>query len=484
MRKSKVFFWLLVSFIFGIAVSSFVFFQLSLVYIFFIGGIFLLAIFPRGSLFFWLGLFVIIFNLGIIRYQNKTQNLNISFDKQEAVFEGVVKKRPSVRLNNTQLIMGELSFQQPKISVNKDFKILVFAHHYPEYQYGDKLLVEARLSRPQKLEEFDYQAYLAKDDIYLLGFNPSIYRVSTNQGNILKGWLFQIRAHFEKAINIAVKEPQASFLSGLLLGAQERMDIEVLDNFRKVGLTHIVALSGYNITIIASFLIFIFTALAFSRSQSFWLVTAVITGFVMLTGGEASVVRAAIMGMLILLANKVGRIYDVRNALVLAAAIMLWFNPKLLIFDVGFELSFLATLGLVYLTPRLNKLFQKIPNTLELRNYLSTTLGAQFAVLPLLLYRFETFSLVAPLANILVLPTIPLIMLIGFLAGVGQLIFSILGSGFGFLSWILLSWPIMISEKLASWPLASVGIKLSLIFVLAYGGLLWMWLKLKPQDEY
>jgi len=162
---------------------------------------------------------------------------------------------------------------------------------------------------------------------------------------------------------------------------------------------------------------------------------------------------------------------------------MIWFNPKLLVFDVGFELSFLATLGILYLAPRLNQLCQKFPNFLQLRDYLTTTLSAQFAVLPLILYRFETFSLIAPLANILVLPIIPLAMLIGFLSAIGGFLTSAVGEVLAIIAEPLLSWPIYSSQKLACLSFFWTGLKINLPFALGYGFLLWMWLKLRPSSN-
>ncbi|RJQ14581.1 ComEC family competence protein [Candidatus Parcubacteria bacterium] len=483
MTKSKVFFWALISFILGVALISFIPVSAPFLFAFFVAGIFTLVAFRQGTKLFWFGLFIILFAIGIFRYQITDLKPFIPFDKQKAQFEGVIIERPSVRASNTQLVVGDIKFIDFKFEVPEDFKVLVFSSHYPEYKYGDKLKIESTIARPEKIERFDYPAFLAKDNIFLLGFNSKIEKIGFGQASKIKSWLFDIRNYFEGAVGQALKEPQASFLSGLLLGSQENMSRDVLDNFRKVGLTHIVALSGYNITIIASFLIVLFITLGVRRTKSFWLVLLAIIAFVILTGAEASVVRAAVMGVLLLLAQKEGRLYDIRNAIALAAALMLWVNPKLLVFDAGFELSFLATLGLVYLAPRLDVLLKSIPNSFNLRGYLTTTLSAQFAVLPLVLYRFETFSLIAPLANILVLPLIPLIMLVGFITGIAQLIFAQFGTLFGWLAHLLLNWPIFIAEKLVTIPFASLSLTFNFIFAIVYIIALVLLFKVRPESD-
>ncbi len=189
------------------------------------------------------------------------------------------------------------------------------------------------------------------------------------------------------------------------------------------GTSHLVALSGYNISIIAVAISAIFGSY-FPATVSFYLTISVIALFVLMTGAEASVVRAAIMGIILVLAGRLGREYSLRNAIVITAFLMALFNPKILVFDLGFQLSFVALLGIVYLSPIFKKIFRAEKNDIfSFKENASITLSAQLAVIPLLLNTFGYFSLMAPIANLFILPAIPLVMGLGFLA-----------AGLGFLS--------------------------------------------------
>ena len=183
------------------------------------------------------------------------------------------------------------------------------------------------------------------------------------------------------------------------------------------GTTHIVALSGYNISVIvlAAGTLFSFF---FSRLISFYLSVGFIILFVLMTGVEASIIRAAIMGVIVLLAEETERIYSIRNAIIISAFLMVLFNPRVLAFDLGFQLSFAALLGIVYILPALKNIL-KIKNKgfLSWKENALTTVSAQLAVAPLLLGNFGIFSLTSFLANILILSAVPLTMGLGFLMG-------------------------------------------------------------------
>ena len=184
------------------------------------------------------------------------------------------------------------------------------------------------------------------------------------------------------------------------------------------GTTHLVALSGQNITIIVIAISSFFGF--FSRRKSvFWLTLLIITFFVLMTGAEASVVRAAIMGGIILLAKQISRIHSMRNVIAVAAFIMVLYNPQVLRFDFGFQLSFAALIGIVYFSPTIKKIFKMKEGEgfLGWRENFLTTTSAQLAVLPLILINFSNFSPLSLLANILILEAIPLTMIFGFALG-------------------------------------------------------------------
>ena len=134
---------------------------------------------------------------------------------------------------------------------------------------------------------------------------------------------------------------------------------------------------------------------------------------------------------------------------------MLYFNPRLLRYDAGFELSFLAALGLIYLAPHFEKWFKKVPNFWSIRDSLTATVSAQIATFPVIFFVFGNFSLVAVLANVLVLPAIPPAMLFGFLGSLGGVVSLKLGAALILPAHFLLSYQIWVIKTLSLLPFAS-----------------------------
>lgn len=270
--------------------------------------------------------------------------------------------------------------------------------------------------------------------------SPSMMTFVSHESKGFRSHLFGFK---EKLINVykrGLTAENSALLSGIMLGAKGDFGEKLKTDMQRSGTTHLVALSGYNISILIVALSVLFT-LFLPRKTSFFIIVAAILAFVLMTGGEASIIRAAIMGFLVLFAEERGRIYDFKNAIIFAALLMVLQNPLLLAFDMGFILSFLSVLGLMYLRPILEKLLEKIPQKADvIRGELATTLSAQFAVLPVLVYQFSSISFLSILANILILWLIPFIMLLGFLMGILGLLAPSLTFAISWLLQILLSY--------------------------------------------
>lgn len=269
----------------------------------------------------------------------------------------------------------------------KDLKIVTWADI--DYHYGDRLLVQG-IVKNNALEW------------------PRIEIMQFRNGGLM-GLLAQKREEFARLYSRILPEPQASLLSGIVLGAKENLPKSFRDDLRKTGTTHIVVASGMNVSILAGTM-FSFLLMFFKRRLSTVLSFLLIWIYVGLAGGEAPIVRAGIMGSLTFLALVVGREADAWRALGLSAFLMLFIDPKLLI-DLGFQLSFLATFGILFFTPLFNNWFKKIPTFP--RHDLSQTLGAQIATLPVILLNFGTFSCLSPLINLLIVIFLPVIMRLG-----------------------------------------------------------------------
>lgn len=383
----------------------------------------------------------------------KLKNLNQTGKNFSGI--AIVSKEPQKKDRFQNIILN------PQEDKNfKGRKFLLTALAYPEYAYKDKLKIDCLLEIPENREGiFDYRMNLAKDGIYYLCKKPKIEILEKNNGKDFFSRTLQIKSKFRQKINELFPSPQSGLLIGLLLGGTEDLPQSVKENFSRTGMTHIVAVSGYNVTIIAEYLMLLGIFVGLWRKQAFWFAVAGIALFVFLVGFPSSAVRAGVMGTVLLWGIKNGRLGNSQNAIVFAAAIMLLINPMLLRWDIGFQLSFLATIGIVYFYPIIENYLVKKHKTGGLGEIIFLSISAQIFVIPIILFNFEKLSLISPLANLFVLPIIPLTMLLGFLSALLGFLVPILGKISACLAFLLLKYEVEAINFLASFRFSSIEIK-------------------------
>jgi len=350
-------------------------------------------------------------------------------------------------------------------------QVLLTTDLYPVYDYGDFVKVSGLLQAPPKIDGFDYENYLARYDIYSVMYYPKVYAASGNLNNSQKIYLglMKFKWRLKEIIDISLTEPEAGLANALLLGYRRTVMREDLQVFARVGLSHMIAISGSHITILSAMIINFLLALGIRRQRTFIFIFAFLILYPLVTGLAASALRSAIMGGLAFLALYYHRASSLIKALVFSAALMLLFNPRLLRDDIGFQLSFLALLGIIYIYPigeeLTKRLLEKIKVKKKTKDILKTiidtinlTLVSQIVILPIALIDFRQLSLIAPLANVLVLWTFPLLLaalIIGvFLSAIlpGLRIFWF------FPSYLLLKYIFVVSNWLASPKWAAVSV--------------------------
>ncbi len=334
-------------------------------------------------------------------------------------------------------------------------QVLVTAKRYPAFAYGDTVRVRGTLREPENFSEFDYVGYLAKDDIYFTVPFADVELLTEGRG-VFRG-LYALKHRFAEHLNNALAFPHSAFVNGILLGDDTEMPQKLKDAFIATGMSHVTALSGYNITVVIVFVVLLLSAFVVSRRLVLFTTFFVIAVFVVMTGASSSVVRAAVMGCALLLARQFGRQRGVLNILVFAAFVMVVWNPRILVDDIGFQLSFCAVLGLAYLAPILERRLTRIPEFLKLKESFISTISAQAAVLPLVLVSFHQFSIVAPLVNVLVLPLIPLAMLFGFAVGVTGFVSAGLAQLCAYPLWLVTAYQLSLIEYFAQLSYAAVA---------------------------
>ncbi len=394
---------------------------------------------------------------------------------------GVISDEPDVRESKTHLILRILGQKKHAEILESHGNILLVVNRFPEYHYGDQLEVTGILKAPDMFHNndgriFNYPDYLKSKGITLQMFYPDVVLTGEKKGNIFMHGLLAVKQEFITAINYALPSPHNALLTGLLLGGKQTLGDEWIERFRIAGIVHIVVLSGYNMTIVSEWLVVIFRFLGFFGSLTVGGVGIAL--FAVMAGGGATVVRAAIMAFLVLIARATGRTYDIARALLLAGVIMVIINPSILLSDPSFQLSFLASMGLILVAPVLHqriKLFTK--NFVVIREVIISTIATQIAVLPLLLYQTGLLSLVSLPANLLILPLVPFTMFFGFLGGVVATIHGGAGIIAMIPAQVLLSWILSVAEYATVIPYASISIPVMSSFsVFVLYGLIAFWL--------
>jgi len=472
MTYSRLFLFLCVAFLIGVGASSFLPIFNYFLYLFV--AIFIsLFIVRKKTKFIVFFLCLMVFVFGVWRYQSfklKTENNQlVEYVNQEVSFIGIVGERPEPGQSTT------------KLEVNiKDLnsKVLITTWKYPEYCYGDRLKIKGVLESPTPFNGFDYKSYLAKDGIYAIMYQPQIELIEKNRGSFIKEKLIFFKEKLKNSINLIMPAPQSGLLEALFFGDEENIPKEWIDKFNNTGTRHITAVSGMNITIISVLVLNLFLFLGFWRKQAFYFSIIFIIFYVSIIGAPSSGVRAGIMGILFLLAQYFGRDSDGSRIIILSAVMMLLFNPLLLTLDVGFQLSFLAILGLVYLQPIFSDWLEKVPNVLEMRYTLSATLAAQCFTLPILIYNFGRISLISPLVNLFIVPLITMVTILGFILSFIGLISTFLGIAFSFPVWLILTYIFKIVDIFSNISFANIILEnVSFVWVVIsyifFGLLIW-----------
>jgi len=438
MTRSKIFLYFCLSFIGGIFLSSTSNIPQLLTLSFLILGILLISVLWPYKKFVIIGFAILFLVAGIWCHQQAESKIinnelkNFSDQGQKLTLIGTITKEPDIRENNIKL-----TIKPEKI----EGRVLVTTNRYPQYQYGDKIKIRGYLKTPQEFPDFNYKNYLAKDGIYSVIYYPEIELLSRENyqslTSIVYAKILSFRNKLRESIYRNLSPPQGSILGAVILGDKRKISPEWKERLNYAGVRHLTAVSGMHVAILTSVLMTLLIGLGLWRQQAFYFAIIFIALFIIMTGLQPSAIRAGIMGGLFLLSQYLGKQNISSRAIVMAAALMLAQNPLLLRLDVGFQLSFLAMMGIIYLRPTFSSWFRKIPNLFQFRNILAMTLSAQIFTLPILIYNFGYMSLVAPITNILIIPLLPYIMVLGF-------VFGILGMLWQPLGWIL-SWPAWLS---------------------------------------
>jgi competence protein ComEC len=332
---------------------------------------------------------------------------------------------------------------------------------YPRLSYNDRISFTGKLSLPRNFSgdsgrTFDYQGYLAKDDVFyeMKSASAMLATSSSTNGFSITPILYSLKRGFVANLERTLGEPHAALAAGLVVGEKSALGADLLNDFRIVGLIHIVVLSGFNITIVG-----IALRRMLSRLPRVWGIViggAGIALFGVLVGGGATVLRSCFMAGVALIADLIRRDYSVSRALAFAALVMLIQNPLILLHDPSFQLSFLATIGLLLLASPIESRLGWIPDKFGMRGTVASCLATQIFVSPFILYMMGQISIVGVAVNIIILPFIPATMLLVFLTGSLGFISYYLSVIAGWGAHLLLQYELFTVEHFARIPFAAL----------------------------
>lgn len=451
MTPSKTLFFLCISFVVGILLESITKTSQFFILGFLFAGIFAIIIFFifKKDNFAIIGFCIFLLIIGILRMQ--ISEFNIANDelgqfngKGQITLIGVISDDPDVRDTSQKL----------KVKINNS-AVLVTTNRYPEYKYLDEIKITGKLEAPMVFDDFNYKNYLLKDHIYsVMGF-PKIeiasqehkynaflrpLKVLSEGGSYLYEKILFLKHKLRTSIQNNFLPPQSSILEGIILGDKSAVGQDIKDKFRITGLSHIIAVSGMHVVILSSIIMSFLLFLGLWRRQAFYGAIIFIFIYVVLVGLPPSGIRAGIMGVIYLSGQALGKQTTGSRIIVLAGALMLLFNPLLLFYDVGFQLSFFAVLGLIYFEPLVRNFIKFLINKfLKIKinekyeggiMLLTATISAQIFTLPIIIYNFGNVSFVSPITNILIMPIIYYLMFFGFIS-------SLVGIIWGSFGWLL-----------------------------------------------
>lgn len=470
LTKSKIFLIFIISFVVGIFFSNFYILNYQFYFFITLFLLFIVSLILRNKIFlvFLLGMLSIFCGFYYFNYFfTRIIPQSMPYDKIIS-FDGVIYTYPDERQSITKYTVNVTRCDLKEV-IGKN--ILVDLPKYPQYKFNDTITLTGKLEKPTNFDEFDYEMYLARYQIFaLIKYNQfddnaiSVSKISSNNKPNISSLIFELRSRIYTNFKKIFAEPNSGIMSAIILGLKRAIPDDFMEKLRLIGLSHIVVISGFHVAVMIK--IFQSITSSWSKKLSFLIGTLFLISFVILTGGAPSVIRASIMAWLFLLAPILGRRGKITNILALTIFLMIIENPLILVYDVSFQLSVLAVLGLIYIMPLFDRFFSRFGKIIG--SAISATLSAQIMTLPIILASFGRISVVAPITNIMITPFLSIIIPYGLIVAV----ISLITIKFAFIiSWplsILLGYIVSITNFFSDLRFASISLSTSNWFMVIY----------------
>ncbi|MEO1162457.1 MAG: ComEC/Rec2 family competence protein [Chloroflexota bacterium] len=435
----------------------------------------------RDTRYFWGMLTLFAFAFGGYRFGFVPQTSDIAQynDLGAATVTGQVMQAPDRRDDRVQVRLSAETIQVGGTVRETSGLVLVNIARLSDIRYGDTLQVTGELTIPGVYDTFSYADYLAREGVFTIMDNTSVEVIATDGGNAFFRELLAFKDRLQLRIDRALPDPEAALLTGILLGDERGIDPQLSDDFSRVGASHVIAISGFNMAIIAGL---VMNALKGIMPNRGWtaatLGISVLIVYTILVGANAAVVRAAFMSSLLVVADQFNRRTYVPASLALTAVVMSFLNP-LVLWDISFQLSFFAVLGLALFADPFTRNFDNLmaglfPESIArplgnfLREPIVISLAALIMTLPLTMLYFGRLSLVSLLVNLLIVPVQAALLFCGGIALIIAIVSPQLAQILFWLDLLLLRWTITVVRYFAELPFADIELRLSFFSVFAF----------------
>jgi len=410
-----------------------------------------------------LALFIAGLLLGVVR----TQLHLADFEQRslapyvgKAVVEGRVVDDPDRRDTSLRVVVEVEKVNDTPLAKGRQGKLIAILPRDEQIAYGDHVVLKGSVVLPERFETntgrlFDYPKYLEVRGISAMMKYASVETDARGSFSLV-GMLFSTKHLFERALEKVFVEPQGALAEGILLGEKRGLPDELSQAFIISGLVHVVVLSGYNISIVAEWMMRAFAFLPKTLGLASGGVVIIL--FALMTGGSATAVRACIMALIAIVGRYLERPYDALRGLVAAVVLMVLWNPLSTLYDPSFILSVLATFGLITISPTVEEKLKFITEKFGLRSIAASTISVQLYVLPALLYFTGVLSFVSLPANIIALPVVSLAMLMSFASGMLALVHPLIAFVPAIIADLLLRWMIVVAQVATAIPFSSTTI--------------------------
>ncbi|MCX7746738.1 MAG: DNA internalization-related competence protein ComEC/Rec2 [Clostridia bacterium] len=444
----------------------------------------------RKTVFIFAGI-LLFYALGAIEFHYVSQvnkTMYSEFVGKEVIIRGIIDSEPDIRDAKIMYVVKTQTIESPELKKDVKGKILLTTLRNKDtytFQYGNGITIKGILNLPSGKRNpggFDYRRYLSQSGISatVFGNREDIEIQSDFNGNFFVKAGFTLRNKIVHVINQSLPREQAGLLNGMLIGYRGGLDKEMQESFSNAGLSHLMAVSGMNVAFIVIPLVFLFRKLTLKQRTANSIIILVLILFVFITGFSPSVVRAVIMGIIILLGQIIRREPDIYTSIAFAAVLILVYNPGSL-FDIGFQLSFIATLSLVMFYSQIKKFITAkfIPDFIK--DVLAATLAATVGTLPITAFYFNKISVISVVSNLLAVPLVQIITILGFAMAITGQVSGWLAEMIGYINSTLLSFILLVTKTSSKLPWAVVRVVTpSLFSVLLYYGIAFFFLWYKP----